>query len=447
MSQAEYTLPPIDTPEERKELWNQIDDAGGVRAYIRQEINRQDLAATGNPEHMNASQRQRYKQAKRREAEFRVALRKRTWAAYRETHLVHLGDDIFYNDLIDIDAFDIDQREQRREANQIPSIESIDELATFLKVSVPELRWLSYHRNAEKSPHYVQFSIPKADGSSRTISAPKPKLKACQTKIYHEILSVLPVHGAAHGFVPGRSIATHASLHAGASIVVKMDIRHFFPSLVFPRIKGYFRKIGYPEQVATVLALLCTESPRQEVEHNGEVLHVALRDRCLPQGAPTSPTLTNLLCVKLDRRILGLARKLGWTYSRYADDLAFSWHSDEAPEFGRLMGCAKAIVSNEGFKIHPKKTRVMRPQGRQIVTGLVLNATEGDEPTQPRPTRKLVRQIRAAIHNRKNGKPAKEGESLQQLQGLAAFVCQTDPRRGEPLMQAVRELIAAELAE
>ncbi|TNE49929.1 MAG: RNA-directed DNA polymerase [Deltaproteobacteria bacterium] len=447
MSQADYTLPPIETSEERRELWSHIDEAGGVRAYIRQEIHRQDLAATGNPEHMNASQRQRYKQAKKLEAEFRTALRKRTWAAYRETHLVHLGDDIFYNDLIDIDAFDIDNREQRREANDIPSIETVDELATFLGLTIPELRWLSYHRNAEASPHYVQFSIPKADGSRRVISAPKPKLKACQTKIYHEILSLLPVHGAAHGFVPGRSIATHASLHAGGNIIVKMDIRHFFPTIVFPRVKGFFRKIGYPEQVATVMALLCTESPRQEMEHKGQVLHVALQERCLPQGAPTSPTLTNLMCVRLDRRVLGLARKLGWTYSRYADDLAFSWHQDSEPDLAQLLGCTKAIAGDEGFKIHPKKTQVMRAKSRQMVTGLVLNATGGDEPNHPRPVRRLVRQIRAAIHNRKNGKPGKAGESLLQLQGLAAFVCQTDPRRGEPLMEDIRALIAAELAE
>lgn len=90
------------------------------------------------------------------------------------------------------------------------------------------------------------------------------------------------------------------------------------------RVKGVFRHAGYPEQIATLLALLCTESPRQMVQQNGKTYYVALSDRALPQGAPTSPALTNIVCVNLDRRLTGLADKMGLRYSRYADDLTFS---------------------------------------------------------------------------------------------------------------------------
>ena len=447
MSQRDFTLPETTTAEQRRELWQRIDEAGGNKAYIRGELQRQGLEATGDPARMNAKQRSVYKKAKRLEAEFIRAIRKCTWAAYKETHLVHLGDGIFYNDLIDFDKYDLDKREQRLGDNGIPILEDVDQLAAFLGLSIAEMRWLSYHRTADTNTHYVQFGIPKADGTERIISAPKPKLKACQHTILHQILAPLPIHGAAHGFVPGRSIATHANRHAGANVVVKIDLLQFFPTLVFPRIKGLFRKIGYPEQVATVMALLCTQSPRQRVEHHGELFHVALQERCLPQGAPTSPTITNLICVRLDRRIAGLARTLGWTYSRYADDLAFSWHQDGEPLISELLGCTKSIIREEGFRVHPKKTRIMRGGSRQLVTGLVLNTTAGDEPTKARPTRRMVRQLRAAIHNRAQEKPGREGESLQQLMGLAAFVCQSDPRRGQPLLNQVRELIRKEEAK
>lgn len=444
MSQTKYTLPLTQTSEQRRELWAEIEKAGGIASYLREEARRQGLEVSGDPEHMSVKQRQQYKQAKRLEAEFRKALRKCTWLAYRETHLVHLGDGIFYNDLIDFDAFDIEKRDQRLAQNGIPALENVDALAQFLGVTVSQLRWLSYHRNAETQPHYVQFTIPKANGSLRIISAPKRRLKACQHKILRHILSPLAIHGAAHGFVPGRSIATHAEKHAGSALVVKMDLQQFFPTIVFPRVKGFFRKIGYPEQVATVLALLCTEAPRQSVEHQGKTFHVALQDRCLPQGAPTSPTLTNLLCVRMDRRISGLARKLGWKYSRYADDLAFSWHQDADATISTLLRFTQKIIHSEGFQVHPTKTKVMRDGNRQIITSLVLNPIPGETSTHPRPTRTLIRQLRAAIHKRQNNLPGKEGETLEQLLGLAAFVCQSNPKRGRPMLQQIKELMAAQ---
>src|SRR5262249_52892084 len=150
------------------------------------------------------------------------------------------------------------------------------------------------------------------------------------------------------------------------------------------------------EQIATLLALLCTESPREVVEHQGKTYYVALGPRCLPQGAPTSPALTNALCLRMDQRVAGLAAKYGWGYTRYADDLTFSLPNDHTgkPQLGALMGGVRRIVEAEGFAIHPDKTRVHRKGGCQRVTGLVVNGA-GD----PRVPRALRRQIRAAVHN------------------------------------------------
>ena len=191
------------------------------------------------------------------------------------------------------------------------------------------------------------------------------------------IVEKLLVHGAVHGFLAGRSTLTNAGAHANPDLVVKVDIKDFFPTVTFPRVKGVFRKAGYREEVATLLALLCTEAPREVVEYEGKPLYVALGPRCLPQGAATSPALTNTLGLSMDRRLAGLAHKLGWRYTRYADDLTFSLPPPAGhkgpPRVGTLLGSIRRVVEAEGFRVHPDKTAVARTGGRQRITGLVVN--------------------------------------------------------------------------
>jgi RNA-directed DNA polymerase len=320
--------------------------------------------------------------------------------------------------------------EERAAENGIPALDSPQQLAELLGLSVPELRWLTYHRDAATRVHYVRFTILKRDGKARPIWAPHPKLKAAQHWILFNIVERLQIHGAVHGFVAGRSTLTNASIHTNARVILKMDIKEFFPTITWRRVKGLFRKAGYREQIATLLALLCTESPREVVEHGGKTDYVSLGPRCLPQGAPTSPAFTNVLCLRMDQRIAGLVHKLGWRYSRYADDLTFSLPADhkDKPNLGKLMGLVKRIVAAEGFTIHPDKTRVARQGGCQRVTGLVVN---GDR--EPRVPRKVRRQLRAAIHNLKKGKPLKEGETIATLAGLAAYVQMTNRELGAKL--------------
>lgn len=443
------SLPPVETATQRVQLWKEVGEAGGVEAYINHALRERDLLTEGqDPTTMNKKQRAAYKEARRKESQVRKELRRLVWAAYRETHIVHLGEDVFYNDLVDMDKFDIEKREQRRESNGLPVVETVDQLAEFFGISLSKMRWLAYHRNADTGTHYARFTIPKSDGSERVISAPKPLLKACQRKILSSMLEQLPVHGAAHGFVPGRSIATHAQFHAGAQVLIKLDLKDFFPTVVLGRVKGFFRKIGLQEQVATILALLCTEAPREEVEHDGTLYHVALGPRSLPQGAPTSPALTNLICHRMDRRLAGLARKYNWRYSRYADDIAFSWHhADEAPSIGTILGFGRKIIESEGFHVHPKKLRIIRTKSRQMLTGLVINPLPGDEAPRARVPRKIIRQVRAAIYNHQQGRPTRPGETLEQLRGLAAFIHQSNPDRGRTYLNQIEELIQKREAE
>jgi hypothetical protein len=299
------------------------------------------------------------------------------------------------------------------------------------------------------------WTIPKRDGSRRTITAPKSELKRVQRWLLRNVVEKLPVHTAAHGFLRARSIGTNASIHAGADVIVKIDVKDFFPTVTFRRVKGLFCTGGLPESVATLCALLATEAPRDIVQFRGSTLYVANGARACPQGAPTSPAITNAICLRLDRRMAGLARTLNYAYSRYADDLAFSWRHPEGEDrgsrapapVGTLLRGVATILEAEGFRVHRKKTAVRRAGASQRVTGLVVNAVDrAKQPDVPpaRVPRETIRRLRAAIHNRERGKPGKEGESLHQLKGMAAFIYMLDPKKGRAFLDRIEALEALE---
>ena len=419
-------------------LWQAIAEAGGIDRYVQGQLTERGfLVERRETDKMSKAELDRYKKQLRREAAERRELKQTAWAAYRATHIVHLGDGVYWNDAADADKWDLDEPEKRAAENELPRLDNPDQLANALEITVADLRWLAYHRDAARSIHYHRFTIPKRRGGERAIWAPLPRLKAVQRWILRNVVEHLPVHGAAHGFLPGRSIVTHAAAHCGSKVLVQVDLKDFFPTITWRRARGVFRKAGYREQVATLLALLCTEAPREVVEWQGRNWFVALGPRCLPQGAPTSPALTNAVCLRLDRRLAGLARSKGFTYTRYADDLTFSLpYGHQGPDHvGPLLGGIKRIVVDEGFRVHPDKTRIQRQGRRQKVTGLVVNGPSG--PRVPRPVK---RQLRAALHNLRRGKPLPPGESFERLAGYAAFIHAAEPELGRALLDALGEL-------
>ena len=139
-----------------------------------------------------------------------------------------------------------------------------------------------------------------------------PRLKAAQEWVLRNVLDRVEAHDAAHGFRAGRSIVTNAEPHVGADAVVNLDLEDFFPSIGYRRVRGVFRAIGYSEAAATVFALLCTAADVEEVELDGERYYVEVSERRLPQGAPSSPAITNVLCRRLDRRLAAIAADLGF---------------------------------------------------------------------------------------------------------------------------------------
>ena len=326
---------------------------------------------------------------------------------------------------------------EKLQARGLPVLSTPADFAAALDVTVRTLRWLAFHAEASTLTHYVHFLVPKKSGGERALCAPHKKLAAAQRWVLEQILSKLTAHDAAHGFVAGRSILTNAQPHVGSAVVVNCDLCDFFPTVTAHRVIGLFKQIGYSPAVATVLALLVTECPRRKVLFNGKTWYVATGERALPQGACTSPALSNLVARRLDARLAGVCRKLGWTYTRYADDLTFS-AKEPSDRIGYLLARVRHIAQDEGFAVNEKKTRVLKPAARQTVTGVVTNA-------RPAAPRRLRRRLRAILHNAsKTGLAAQNRRHDPKfpawLGGTIEFVTMLNPAHGQKLKERLRQL-------
>lgn len=285
----------------------------------------------------------------------------------------------------------------------VPPIGDVAALAAWLGMSIEELEWFAARgrwsgRASARLRHYRVTRIPKRSGGVRVIEAPKERLATVQRKILDEILSAVPPHPAAHGFVRGRSVRSFAG--------------------------------------ATYLTSLCTTVLAVADRDQTDWYHAALlRERHLPQGALTSPALLNLVLRRLDIRISGYAAKHGITYTRYADDLAFS---GDGMDTGRLHWFVARVVVAEGFRLHPDKTRVMGEHQRQQLTGLVVNRGLHAR-------RSEYDALKALLHN-----AAREGAASQNRVGHQDFrahvygridwVSTGSPRRRERLLEMAAQV-------
>ncbi len=265
------------------------------------------------------------------------------------------------------------------------------ELATFLDYKPQTLTYIAYR--LDESKKYSEFEIPKRSGGSRIIQAPDRSLKILQEKIakvlndcYEELLHsekrrIIP----AHGYRKNCSIATNAQLHKNRRHVLNIDLSNYFGSINFGRIRGFFisnNGLGLDEKVATVLA------------------HICCFKNSLPQGAPTSPIISNLITYPLDKHLQKFCKPLRLRYTRYADDITFSTKEVQLPEKlihikdgkPQLNDKLKNLFQNHGFKINQNKTRIYTNKQRQEVTGLVVNKTVNLK-------REARKELRAMVHN------------------------------------------------
>ena len=234
---------------------------------------------------------------------------------------------------------------------------------------------------ARNARHYTVFTIPKKSGGVREISAPVRLLKSLQTYTNVLLQALYEPTGAAMGFVPGRSVVDNAKNHVGMNYVLNLDLKDFFPSIPQARVWGALKSkaIGFNQDLASAVAgLCCTEMDfydgKPVLTATGLMEGVKTEKRnVLPQGAPTSPILTNIVARYLDRQLKRLADRFGLNYTRYADDLTFSSMQNVYQEGGAFMTELRRIVAEQNFTINEKKTRLQKKGSRQEVTGLVVS--------------------------------------------------------------------------
>ena len=198
--------------------------------------------------------------------------------------------------------------------------------------------------------HYRTFYIRKNSGGVRELSAPHYTLKYVQDWIYQNILKNIKVNYCAHGFRPKKSILTNAKVHVNNRFLLKIDMKDFFPSIDINKVVNIFRSLGYSNHVSFYLASICCV--------NGH----------LPQGAPTSPALSNIIARHMDNRILGLCKKMNYCYTRYADDIAISGGRIDSP----FVDHVKMIIVECGFEVNDSKVKLYNGNGAKIITGVSL---------------------------------------------------------------------------
>lgn len=230
-------------------------------------------------------------------------------------------------------------------------------------------RNLDYFTSVINSPenHYRSFQIKKRNGGYRDILAPYPALLEMQYWIYNNILKKIPTHPCSHGFSCKKSIITNAKIHLNQKELLKLDLKDFFPSISINRIIYVFKSLGYTNQVAFYLASLCSYN------------------ESLPQGAPTSPSLSNIIGSQLDKRLISLAKKYKLRYTRYVDDLTFSGENIPA----KFIEYVHNIIIAEGFRINEDKTRLYKTKSKRIVTGI---SVQGEDLQLPREYKRALRQ-------------------------------------------------------
>lgn len=232
--------------------------------------------------------------------------------------------------------------------NNLPIISSPEHFSLLVGIEHQYVCNMAYGTNS----FYRHYSIPKSNGTMREIDEPLPDLKFVQTWILHNILEKCPVSDYAKAYLKGRTLKHNARFHRAQKVVVTMDIKDFFPSISINDVTKIFENMGYFNELSCFLAHLCC------------------LNNILPQGAPTSPYLSNLRLRNLDDKVSKYTSKNGVRYTRYADDLTFS--GDFNPHF--IINDVSKMVFDEGFSINSNKTRVAKSNTRQEVTGIVVNS-------------------------------------------------------------------------
>ncbi|MDR3479587.1 MAG: reverse transcriptase family protein [Burkholderiaceae bacterium] len=339
-------------------------------------------------------------------------------------------------------------------ALSLPALATAADLARWLNTPLADLDWFAdqWRDNPATTTalqHYHHRWLEKKSGGLRLIEIPKSRLRAMQTQILRNLLDLIPPHQAAHGFRRAHSSVTHAALHAGKRVAIRIDLKNFFTSIPAARVQALFAKLGYSTNVAGALARICTYRTPSHVLGQAEIVkalprqeRMAYRTRHLPQGSPSSPALANLCAFRLDIRLDALAKSLDACYSRYADDLVFSGNAELEQAMDRFHVQVAAIAREEGFAVNTRKTRMMRAGTRQQVTGIVVNR-------HPNIARKDFDILKAILTNCIRHGPTSQNREQrpnfqQYLGGKVAYTQMVNPQRGNRLRQLFEKIVWAD---
>lgn len=279
------------------------------------------------------------------------------------------------------------------------------------------------------SPKYQynrQSIFKKNNIEKRQLLIPSENLKKIQRWILDNILYKKNCLGVVHGFIPNRSITTNAELHVGKSYILKLDIKDFFPSITQKKVYKLFHSLGYTKKISSVLSIICT--------YNGSYYKTPV----LPQGAPTSPYISNLVCHSMDLSILKLCEENGIDYSRYADDMTFSGDVIQDNIIKRII----AIVNYNGFEIKNEKTKKICKQKKQTVTGITVNQ-------KLNPNKLLQKELRQHIHyiekygiydHLKYTQKEHLTNYKNYLYGIASYIMMVDRKKGEYYFSKLSEI-------
>ena len=313
---------------------------------------------------------------------------------------------------------------------------------------------------AKPGEFYREFVIRKRGGGGRSIAVPEARLMAVQRWIAREILVKLPVHPSSHAYSKGSDIQRCAEQHVSAGWLIKLDLHDFFPTISELNVYEVFRKVGYQQLVSFELARLCTKCWQTPPTDEGKWLVPNALNRgveayyrthmaYLPQGAPTSPMLSNQVFRPMDERLKALADDHGLVYTRYSDDLNFSTSSN-ALDRARASACVVAVgnaVRAGGFRLHSRKISISPPGARKLVLGLLVDR---DRPRLHRNFRDRVRdhvrgieRFGLAAHAKHRRFEALSG-LISHVEGLLRFAGHIDPSFADPLRRRLRETLARE---
>lgn len=398
-----------------------------IRKHIAQEI-------------MKESIKRRKERKEQRELEKKA--KSDEWKKFKSENIVYIGKG--YSEALHLKDTD----EEKLLKLNLPIIKDDKELACFLNIDYKKLRLLTYHKDVVKYDNYIRYSIPKKKGGVRKIASPKKILKTCQRTILDEILSKIEVSDCAHGFIKEKSVVSGAISHKknlNIELLINMDLEDFFPTITFERVRGMFQSFGYSGYVSSLLAMICTYCERMKMMIKGEVLYIKTSDRILPQGSPASPMITNIICKRLDARLNGLSSKYDFSYSRYADDISFSFSSDNLVlsnqneiNIGKVLGIASKIIKEEGFNINYNKTKFLRKNNRQSITGIVVNNDEIGVP------KKWIKNFRATIHNAKKLKESGQTipyNTINEIKGMTSWISYVNYDRYSKIINDAKELL------